>query len=96
MIETIFQHRSVRSYTDRPIEEALMQRILEAGIRASNTGNMQIYSVVVTTDPDLKAQLSPCHFGQPMVTQAGRVDLLRGCASFFPVVQTAGGYSAVR
>ena len=42
MIETIFQHRSVRSYTDRPIEEALMQRILEAGIRASNTGNMQI------------------------------------------------------
>lgn len=73
MIETIFQHRSVRSYTDRPIEEALMQRILEAGIRASNTGNMQIYSVVVTTDPDLKAQLSPCHFGQPMVTQAPAV-----------------------
>ena len=83
MIETIFQHRSVRSYTDRPIEEALMQRILEAGIRASNTGNMQIYSVVVTTDPD-------------GYTGTGRVDLLRGCASFFPVVQTAGGYSAVR
>ncbi len=53
MIETILQHRSVRSYTDRPIEESLLQRILEAGIRASNTGNMQIYSVVVTTDPEL-------------------------------------------
>ena len=70
MIDTILQHRSVRSYTDRPIEESLLQRILEAGIRASNTGNMQIYSVVVTTDPELKAQLSPCHFGQPMVMQA--------------------------
>ena len=31
---------------------------------------MQIYSIIVTTDPQIREQLSPCHFGQPMVTQA--------------------------
>ena len=70
MIETIFGHRSVRSYRPEPVAEELLQRILTAGTRASNTGNMQVYSIVVTTDPDIKKQLSPCHFGQPMVMQA--------------------------
>lgn len=70
MIETIFKHRSVRSYKPDPIAEPLLQQILEAGTRASNTGNMQIYSIIVTTDPQIKTDLSPCHFGQPMVVQA--------------------------
>lgn len=70
MIKTIFEHRSVRSYKPQPVDEALLQRILEAGTRASNTGNMQLYSIVVTTDPQIREQLSPCHFGQPMVTRA--------------------------
>lgn len=70
MIQTIFEHRSVRSYKPEPVDEVLLQRILEAGTRASNTGNMQIYSIIATTDPQIREQLSPCHFGQPMVTQA--------------------------
>lgn len=49
MIETISRHRSVRSYKSDPVDERLLERILEAGVRASNTGNMQVYSIVVTT-----------------------------------------------
>lgn len=70
MIETIFRHRSVRSYKSDPVDERLLERILKAGVRASNTGNMQVYSIVVTTDPAIRQELSPCHFGQPMVTGA--------------------------
>ena len=70
MIETISRHRSVRSYKSDPVDERLLERILEAGVRASNTGNMQVYSIVVTTDPAIRQELSPCHFGQPMVTGA--------------------------
>lgn len=70
MIEEIFNHRSVRSYRSDPIERTLLDRILEAGTRASTTGNMQLYSMVVTTDPEIKERLAPCHFNQPMVTQA--------------------------
>ena len=60
----------MRSYKSDPVDERLLERILEAGVRASNTGNMQVYSIVVTTDPAIRQELSPCHFGQPMVTGA--------------------------
>lgn len=70
MIPEIFTHRSIRRYKADPVPEAVLQRILEAGVRASNTGNMQVYSMVVTTDPALRDQLAPCHFNQPMARQA--------------------------
>ncbi len=70
MIQEIFTHRSIRSYKDIPVPEEVLDRVLSAGIRASNTGNMQIYSFVVTTDKKIKEALSPCHMNQPMVRQA--------------------------
>ena len=70
MIPEIFSHRSIRSYLPEPVPEEVLRRILEAGVRASTTGNMQLYSLVVTTSPDIKERLAPCHFNQPMVTQA--------------------------
>ena len=48
----------------------MLSQILEAGTRASTTGNMQLYSVIVTRDSDNKARLAPLHFNQGMVTQA--------------------------
>jgi nitroreductase len=70
MNNPIFTHRSIRRYTSEPIPAELLHRILEAGTRASNTGNMQVYSLIVTTDERLREQLAPCHFNQPMVRQA--------------------------
>lgn len=66
-------HRSVRKYTDQPIPQPLMDQILEAGMRGSNTGNMQIYSVVVTRDAQRKKELAQFHFNQPMVSSAAAV-----------------------
>lgn len=70
MLSTIFNHRSIRKYKNTPISETDLQEILEAGIRASNTGNMQVYSIIVTRDEEMKKKLAPTHFNQPMVTQA--------------------------
>ena len=47
-LETIFRHRSIRKYQEKEIPQDVLERVLEAGTRASNTGNMQVYSVVVT------------------------------------------------
>lgn len=69
-MDTIFQHRTIRQYHSAPVDEKLLARIVEAGTRASTTGNMQLYSVVVTTDETRKAALAPLHFNQPMVKQA--------------------------
>lgn len=63
-------HRTIRSYLPKAIDSELVKEILESGIRASNTGNMQLYCVIVTTDPEKKKQMAPFHFNQPMVNQA--------------------------
>jgi nitroreductase len=80
MLDLLNQHRSVRDYTDQPIAPELLRQLLKVACRASNTGNMQAYSIIVTTDEVLKNKLSPAHFNQPMITQAPVV--LTFCADF--------------
>lgn len=79
-MNAILNHRSIRKYKPTPIEESILNDILYAGIRASTTGNMQVYSIIVTTEQSVKEQLAPCHFNQAMVTQAPVV--LTFCADF--------------
>jgi nitroreductase len=70
MSETIFKHRSIRKYKDTPVEKEILDYILTAGTRASTTGNMQVYSMIVTRGEELRRQLWECHFKQNMVMQA--------------------------
>ena len=80
MTDTLLNHRTIRKYKTDPIPHEILQYILEAGTRASTTGNMQVYSMVVTTDETVKEELSPCHFNQPMIKQAPVV--ITFCADF--------------
>ncbi|MEG0789624.1 MAG: nitroreductase family protein [Alistipes sp.] len=70
MKSVLFKHRSIRKFRETPIEPEVLQEVLEAASRASTCGNMQLYSLIVTRDKALREQLAPCHFNQPMVTQA--------------------------
>lgn len=70
MIKEIREHRSVRKFKDRPVPDSVLDEILLAGTRASNTGNMQVYSMIVTTQRDMIAKLAPCHFNQPAAVGA--------------------------
>ena len=70
MKEQIINHRSIRNYQSKPIPDDVLHQILEAGICASNTGNMQVYSIIVTKDETLRQQLWEVHFRQNMVLQA--------------------------
>lgn len=70
MLDTIFNHRSIRKYRSTPVDEETLSTILAAGTRASTTGNMQIYSMIVTRDEAIRKQLWECHFKQEMVLQA--------------------------
>jgi nitroreductase len=80
MLNTIFNHRSIRNYKSDPIPEMLLEDILRAGSRASTTGNMQVYSIIVTSDDSLREKLWEVHFKQNMVRQAPVV--LTFCADF--------------
>jgi FMN reductase (NADPH) len=70
MSDTILNHRSIRKFEQRPIEAEKLNRILNAATRASTTGNMQVYSIVVTTDNEIRRQLWEAHFKQNMVLEA--------------------------
>lgn len=72
--------RSIRRYSQRPVEDSLLNGLLDEALRTQTMGNLQLYSVVVTRSETLKQQLAPAHFNQPMVTQASVV--LTICADF--------------
>jgi len=69
-MELLKSHRTIRKYNETDVSEDILNTILECGIRSSNTGNMQLYSIVVTRNIQKKAELSPFHFNQPMVKEA--------------------------
>lgn len=74
------RHRSVRRYHPDPIPDDVLERVLTAGLRASSSGNMQTWSVVVTRDRALRERLLEPHMGQTMVVEAPA--LLTFCADF--------------
>lgn len=80
MLETIFNHRSIRKFSDKKIPVPILEQILAAGTRASTTGNMQVYSMVVTTLSELKEKLWEVHFKQEMVKEASAI--VTFCADF--------------
>ena len=80
MLEQLFKHRTIRKYKSSSVKEEVIHKILEAGCRASTTGNMQLYSIIVTRDEKAKVALAHCHFNQPMVINAPLV--LTFCADF--------------
>ena len=63
-IQTIMEHRSIRQFTQEPVSSTLLGEIVNCGLRASNTGNMQLYSVIATQQEPLRTKLCGLHFGQ--------------------------------
>ena len=80
MNSTYLTRRTIRNYSTREVSDGLLEHLLRAGSRASTTGNMQVYSIIVTRDAAMKQQLAPAHFNQAMVTSAPVV--LTFCADF--------------
>ncbi len=78
--EILLDRRTIRKYSSEPIDDKLLNELLNMGRRASTTGNMQVYSIIITRDEKMKKELAPLHFNQNMVTEAPVV--LTFCADF--------------
>jgi nitroreductase len=70
IIDAIKAHRSIRRYKPDPVPDDIINDVLEAGIRASSSGNMNVYSIIVTREQALREQLYTAHFEQRMVLDA--------------------------
>lgn len=80
MNNILLNRRTIRKYLSKPVDGQTLSEILTEGCRASTTGNMQVYSIIITTDDEKKKELSPLHFNQKMITEAPVV--LTFCADF--------------
>jgi nitroreductase len=69
-IKTLLEHRTIRNYESTPIAGNILNTILESATRASTTGNMQLYSIIVSKDEEMKKKLCDLHFKQKMVIDA--------------------------
>ncbi|MDJ0496778.1 MAG: nitroreductase family protein [Acidimicrobiia bacterium] len=80
VFQAIHGHRSIRSYKSDPVGDSLLTEVLEAGVRASSSGNMQTFSIIVSRDEAMRERLYWPHMEQEMVRQAPLV--LTFCADF--------------
>lgn len=79
-IDTMLQHRSIRNFSEKPVEKAVLDQILAAACNGSTMGGMQLFSIIVTQDKAMMQKMAPAHFNQPIATNAPLI--LTFCADF--------------
>ena len=65
-MEILNKHVTIRKFKTKNIDNALIESIIFSGTKASTTGNMQLYSIVVSKEKSQREKLLPLHFGQPV------------------------------
>jgi nitroreductase len=69
-MELLNQHVSIRKFKSQQVPYSVIESVIYSGTKASTTGNMQLYSVVVTERPEVKDKLMPLHFNQNVAKSA--------------------------
>ena len=69
-MDFFFNRKTIRKYKSEAIPSDTIERMLDAAAQSPTTGGMQLYSVVITTDTDIKEELAKSHFNQPAATGA--------------------------
>jgi nitroreductase len=70
LLPEIAQRASIREYTEDPIADDQLQRVLEAGRRAPSAKNRQSWRFVVVRDAALRDKMQDAAFGQEYVGAA--------------------------
>ena len=84
----IGNRRSIRAYSDRPIEEEKLRKVLEAGRLAPSARNRQDWKFVVVRDQETRRKLVAAARGQRYLEQAPAV--LVGCGTETTYVMPCG------
>lgn len=58
MLNLLMKRRSIRKYTDKPVDDEMIQRIIEAALLAPSSKKTQPWEFVVVKDKDLLLKLS--------------------------------------
>lgn len=69
-IELMQNHRSIRKYKSTPLTAEQIEAIIHSAQMAATSSNVQAYSVIGVTDPDMKKQLAVLAGNQAYVEQS--------------------------
>ena len=91
IIQQLYRRKSVRVFTDQPIEEDAVQAILRAAVMAPTAGNQQFYTILRITDPHLLSQLAASCDHQPFIAE-GKLVLVfcADCLKWYDAFRAAG------
>jgi len=64
LFEAINKRRSIRNYSEEPVEWDKVVKILESAIRAPSSGNVQNWRFVIVTDKKLRSKLAEASLQQ--------------------------------
>jgi nitroreductase len=84
-IALLTAHRSIRKFTDQPIDPDLFEQLVLAGQAAASSSFMQAATIVRVTDPVKRAELAHLANDQPYVAAAA--EFLVICADLHRAVQ---------
>jgi len=70
LTEIIKGRRSIRAYSDKPVEKEKLEAVLDAARLAPSARNRQKWQFIVITDPDIKDKMYEACHRQPSVKQA--------------------------
>ena len=65
----LHERKSIRVFTDQPVDEADVQAILRAATMAPTAGNQQLYTILRITDPALLSRLAESCDHQPFIAK---------------------------
>jgi len=69
-MNAIFNRRSIRKYTEKPVPEELIEKILRAGMAAPSAGNEQPWHFIVINDKSILNEIPKIHPYSQMLKEA--------------------------
>ncbi len=70
-MDAIFKRRSIRKYTDQPVSEEQIEKVIRAGMAAPSAGNQQPWHFIVIDDRNILLDITRFHPYSQMLKEAG-------------------------
>lgn len=87
----ISERRSIRAYKEREVEEAKINKIIEAGRLAPSASNRQELKFVIVRNKETRQKLAGAAYGQAFVGEAPVV--IAACATESKAIMPCGQYA---
>lgn len=79
-VNYFLSRKSCRNFKSQNIDQKVVENIILQAMKAPTCGNMQLYSIIETRDPENKKKLASLHYNQPAAATSGII--LTICADF--------------